>query len=799
MKNLITALTIVLTTINAARGQIPTNGLVASYPFNNSAGDASGNGNDGTVFGATWTTDRFGQPNSACSFNGTTDYILTPANNFLDTYHSGTISYWFQTPAPDAMGQLVSYSTDEENNSLYSFANDQSNVIAIYKFEAPHNPVIRSPTVLKAYEWYHVAVVADGITQVKIYLNGSLETTTFDPNTTSANGSEWFADISWVSDYDHFLSIGALRRGGSPEGFFEGKIDDIRIYSRALTDAEILALYSESGWSNTTPSIAHSFFDDFHYRDPLDQRLKSQFWLPVGYSGKPPCSSSKYDPSLISFVPNTDLPGDTIMVLRTYVDPANKIVRNSRMETSYSGGESFFEGTYAARVKFSSSIDANVQTFFTFHHDASANNHSECDFEYLPKDQWGGWSSPALYMTSWAPDGSNSTKQDTFFNGEPEGWHTLFFYIHNGVVDFTQDDAPEIYSNSVYPTHYMNLSFANWIDSQMTDDDCSGNYADYGIGYLDPSLTPRMDSMMVDWVYHAANVSLSKAQVLANVEKCRKAGEPVNHLSPSLLCQVQASIVGPGTIVFSNSTGNTGVKVNFTSINGQGSVTASSYGNYSVHNLFSGIPPAFVSSFRWVIDETGLQALAAKVIFALTDIANLFPNAMYVSASTNGAFASSSRCTVAGQVVSPNRITVYRRSTDSDSSFVAVPTTYDPVNNEITADVNSFGEFIFGSDTTITNVSVHDGTLPQEVSLSQNYPNPFNPSTTIRYGLPQKSQVTLKVFNTLGQLVTTLVNGEQEAGYHEVRFDGSNLASGVYFYRLQAGDFVQTKRLLLLK
>jgi hypothetical protein len=69
----------------------------------------------------------------------------------------------------------------------------------------------------------------------------------------------------------------------------------------------------------------------------------------------------------------------------------------------------------------------------------------------------------------------------------------------------------------------------------------------------------------------------------------------------------------------------------------------------------------------------------------------------------------------------------------------------------------------------------------------------------IRYGLPQKTTVQLSVFNTLGQQVGVLVNGEQDAGYHEVRFDASGLSSGAYFYRLQAGSFIETLKLLLVR
>ena len=96
-------------------------------------------------------------------------------------------------------------------------------------------------------------------------------------------------------------------------------------------------------------------------------------------------------------------------------------------------------------------------------------------------------------------------------------------------------------------------------------------------------------------------------------------------------------------------------------------------------------------------------------------------------------------------------------------------------------------------------LSVSEPALPLSMMLQQNYPNPFNPTTTISYQLPTESHVMLKIFDMLGREVSTLVNGVEEPGYKSVTFDASRLSSGLYYYRLQAGNFIETKKLLLLK
>lgn len=105
---------------------------------------------------------------------------------------------------------------------------------------------------------------------------------------------------------------------------------------------------------------------------------------------------------------------------------------------------------------------------------------------------------------------------------------------------------------------------------------------------------------------------------------------------------------------------------------------------------------------------------------------------------------------------------------------------------------------VIGKYTGITGVE-DNRNIPVEFSLSQNYPNPFNPSTKIQYSISSQQNVTLKVYNILGKEVATLVNEEKPAGTYEVFFNGSNLSSGIYFYKLQSGSFVETRKLTLLK
>jgi hypothetical protein len=99
----------------------------------------------------------------------------------------------------------------------------------------------------------------------------------------------------------------------------------------------------------------------------------------------------------------------------------------------------------------------------------------------------------------------------------------------------------------------------------------------------------------------------------------------------------------------------------------------------------------------------------------------------------------------------------------------------------------------------MTKQFIFSYTGPKEFKLEQNFPNPFNPTTTIQYQLPFDARVTLKVYDILGSEVATLVNEEQQAGYREVQFNGISYSSGMYVYRLTAGNYISTKKMMVVK
>jgi len=107
--------------------------------------------------------------------------------------------------------------------------------------------------------------------------------------------------------------------------------------------------------------------------------------------------------------------------------------------------------------------------------------------------------------------------------------------------------------------------------------------------------------------------------------------------------------------------------------------------------------------------------------------------------------------------------------------------------------------YVYNGFTSPVGVESERAGIPEEFSLSQNYPNPFNPVTTIEYSLLRSGEMSLIIYNLLGEEITRIIDGYQLAGTHAITWNKSNVSSGIYFYKLQAGDFVQTKKMLLLK
>jgi photosystem II stability/assembly factor-like uncharacterized protein len=151
-----------------------------------------------------------------------------------------------------------------------------------------------------------------------------------------------------------------------------------------------------------------------------------------------------------------------------------------------------------------------------------------------------------------------------------------------------------------------------------------------------------------------------------------------------------------------------------------------------------------------------------------------------------------------GVYVSTNSGTTWDALKSGLSTLTVIRLKLQP-NDPSTLYASTNGGALYRISGLLTNVVPSFRNFPEEFLLAQNYPNPFNPSTTISYQLQTQSNVTLKVFDVLGREVATLLSGVEQPGYKSVNFDARSLSSGIYYYRLQAGNYIETKKLLLIR
>jgi hypothetical protein len=209
------------------------NGLVADYPFRGNANDESMYANHATVVGASLTTDRFGAANRAYYFDGVVNHIVIPGG--LPVTNSFTISFWAYCENSTGYSNILCDGSSgvSGNDFLINFR-DNSIGIRADKNNLPLNYENNSPSTLSGLDilnkWVHVVWVMNP-TGSKIYLNGSLISTINEAGT-----NEGF--------HDSYSFIGARQVWGNPDNFFKGKLDDILIYNRPLSDSEIYTLYT---------------------------------------------------------------------------------------------------------------------------------------------------------------------------------------------------------------------------------------------------------------------------------------------------------------------------------------------------------------------------------------------------------------------------------------------------------------------------------------------------------------------------------------------------------------------------
>ncbi len=388
------------------------------------------------------------------------------------------------------------------------------------------------------------------------------------------------------------------------------------------------------------------------------------------------------------------------------------------------------------------------------------------------------------------------------FSNEPERMVTLIAdgKYHEYVVDFTNNfrglDFGSVFGFGANAAYAVDSSQIEYMDITVNPGLIAG--MTYRHSFDDPDREVRVvgnrgpDNVGGDFIPVYTNSAprfvgdIFIRSIVANDDPF-----PINRVSTSANPTVPAGVAGEGAYILGNTNAFIEMRRGSTTA---GSITATlgsiapepvfavndtvGIGNVYRINDGDGNEHFVVPGRVWTINQTGLSA------------STRFDIAIYCGALTG--------------IVRPQNLYIAYRPNPSSP--------WKPLSSYRDGDYlkafnlagNEFGQFAIASKTSRNPLAAQlniqkTNNNAKSYALAQNYPNPFNPMTTIQYSLANTGNVSLKVYDILGREVANLVNGRQAAGEYTVQFNAANLASGIYFYRLQAGDFVQTKKMMLVK
>ncbi len=239
------------------------------------------------------------------------------------------------------------------------------------------------------------------------------------------------------------------------------------------------------------------------------------------------------------------------------------------------------------------------------------------------------------------------------------------------------------------------------------------------------------------------------------------------------MAAVTRDVTTPGVYDFNEPDNSTGVSMNVQQLAGTGTITVSEH-YYAPHlqDFTSGTEPDSVCDLRWVVTAGGASGIEATIRL---DIDRL------------------------PEITDPSHATLYRRPEEGEGSFAPVPTTYMPADFVLEASFPGIGEWMVGYRSALGGFDESPPPMPKVARLGQNVPNPFNGDTVIRYAVPERGPVSLKVYDMLGRFVATLADGEVEAGVHDAVFEMGNRPSGVYLYQLKWHGRTYRRKMVILR